>query len=80
MHYTIGDFKETQGNLNVNFDKTGNQYLVGLYNKETKEYTHNTFNTMEEALERFINLTKFILQGYYNEKQKREYLLKGEIK
>lgn len=80
MHYTIGDFKETQGNLNVNFDIAGNQYLIGLYNKETKEYTHNTFNTMEEALERFINLTKFILQGYYNEKQKREYLLKGEIK
>jgi len=39
MHYTVAIIEDIQGNVKVNFDKTGNKFVVGLYNKKTKEYT-----------------------------------------
>ena len=76
MNYTIVTLNETHGNLKLNFDKSGNQYLVGIYNTETKEYTHRTFDDIEQALYKFNELSAMIIKGLYSEQHKREFLLK----
>lgn len=75
MSHTIATLEETQGNLSINLDSTGNKYLVGIYNNETKEYTHKTFDTMDSAYAAFSMLSKYVCLSLYTEKEKRGFLL-----
>lgn len=77
MDYTIAITKEAMGNLCLNFDKTGNEYAVGLFNEKTKEYTHRSFKTIDEALTVYKTLVELIVKGYGTEEYKRN-VLKGE--
>ena len=74
MHYTIAELNEVHGNLKLNFDKIGNQYLVGIYNTNTKEYTHRTFDRRQQALKKFSDLSIMIIEGLHSEQRKREFL------
>lgn len=76
MHYTIATLEQVHGNLRLNFDKCGNQYLVGIRNAETKEYTHRIFDNIEQAIYKFNELSAMIIKGLYSEQHKREFLLK----
>ena len=75
MHYTIATLKQVHGNLQIEFDKAGNQYLVGIYNCDTKEYTHREFTNIEQAIYKFNELSAMIIKGLYSEQHKREFLL-----
>lgn len=75
MHYNIATLEQAHGVLSVNFDKCGNQYLVGIRNAETREYTHRTFDDIEQAARKFIELTEAILKGLGSEQWKRQLLL-----
>ena len=77
MNYTIATLDEVHGNLKLNFDCAGNKYLVGIYNAETKEYTHRTFDNIEVAIKKFSDLSAMILKGLYPEEEKREFLLQN---
>ena len=77
MNYTIATLKEHNmgnGNLELTIDKSGNSYLVGLYNTETKLYTYNTYNSIDDAFKMFSQLSEWIVKSYYTEEYKREYL------
>lgn len=75
MNYTIARTDETQGDLSVNYDINGNRYLIGIYNKESREYTHKTFDTREEAEKAYLTVVSWILNGLYSEADKRQMLL-----
>ena len=75
MHYTIATLKQAQGDLQINFDKCGNQYLVGIRNNDTKEYTHRTFDDIEQAVKKFNELSAMIIKGLFSEQDKRRFLL-----
>lgn len=77
MNYTIATTKEVFGNLCLNIDKNGNEYTVGLFNEETKEYTHRSFKTIDDALTVYKTLVELIVKGYGTEEYKRN-VLKGE--
>lgn len=77
MNYTIATTKEVHGNLCLNIDKNGNEYTVGLFNDVTKEYTHRSFKTIDEALTVYNTLVELIVKGYGTEEYKRN-VLKGE--
>lgn len=77
MNYTIATTKEVHGNLCLNIDKNGNEYAVGLFNEETKEYTHRSFKTIDDALTVYKTLVELIVKGYGTEEDKRN-VLKGE--
>lgn len=79
MIYTIAQLEEAQGSLILNIDKNGNMYTVGLYNKETKEYTSQTFNSIAEAYKVFEKLSSWIIFSYYTEKAKRQFLATGTM-
>lgn len=36
MNYTIASMKDVHGTIKVEFGKSGNQYLVGIYETENK--------------------------------------------
>ena len=82
MNYTIAVLEECnfgEGKLNLTIDRSGNKYLVGLYNTDTKEYTYNTFDSIDDAFKVFSQLSEWIIKSYYTEECKRHYLLNGTI-
>lgn len=74
MNYTIAITEEIHGDLSVNFDKDGNQYLVGIRNKETGIYTHKSFKTHEAAQNAYLTIISWVLGGLYSEADKRSML------
>ena len=82
MNYTIAVLEECnmgEGKLRLNIDHSGNQYLVGLYNDTTKEYTHRVFRTIDQAYTFFSKLSEWIVKGLYTEAEKRKYLAEAEV-
>lgn len=75
MHYTIATLKEAHSDLQLNFDKYGKQYLIGIYNTETTAYTFRKFDDIEQAVKKFNELSAMIIKGLYSEQRKREFLL-----
>lgn len=74
MNFTIAIMEDVHNNVTVSFDKSGNEYLVGLYHKETEEYTHKSFKTFEEAQEVFNKFANAILSGSYSYEQRKAFL------
>ena len=74
MTYTIAIIEDLNGEIKVNFDKTGNKYLVGIYHNETKEYTYKEYSTHEEAKQIYIKLTTAILEGTYSYEDRKKML------
>jgi hypothetical protein len=74
MSYIIAIIEDVQGDISVNFDHVGNKYLVGIYNKTTKEYTHKTFKSRQNAKTIFSSLSNMILDQEYSEQYKRSFL------
>ena len=82
MNYTIAVLEECnmgEGNLKLNIDRSGNKYLVGLYNIVTKVYTHRMFDTIDDAFKIFNKLSEWIVKSYYDEEYKRDYLLNNVL-
>lgn len=74
MNYTKAVLEDVQGNIEVNLDKDGNKYLVGLRHTETGEYTHKTFDTIEQAYEVFEKFSKAIVMGTHSYEQRKGFL------
>ena len=79
MIYTIAILEDVQGTLKLILDKAGNKYTITLYNKETKDSTHNTFDTLPDAYKVFEKLSSWIIFSYYSEAAKRQYLSTGTM-
>lgn len=79
MIYTIAILEEAQGNLKLIFDKNGNQYTISLYNTETHDNSHKTFDNITDAYKVFEKLSSWIIFSYYSEKNKRQFLTTGTM-
>ena len=66
MHYTVSIMSDPTGEQQINLDKVGNKYLVGLRNKPTSTYKHRTFDTLAEAEQKFLYLASCIIRGNYS--------------
>jgi len=74
MNFTIAEMVDIQGDIKVKYGKDGNKYTVGIRNEETKEYTHNTYASKEDAYKVFSKLTKAIIDGCYSYEQRKSFL------
>ncbi len=74
MNYTITSTEYVHGGYKVNFDKTGNQYLVGFTNEYTREYTHKTYDTMQEALSVYQKFVEAFITGDYSYETRKSWL------
>jgi len=75
MNYTIATTEDVQGEIQVEYVKDGNEYLVGIYHKELKEYTSKRFTRKEDAQARYLKLVSCILDGTYDYKWRKRLLL-----
>ena len=66
MNYTIASMNDNNFNQSINLDKSGNKYLVGLYNADTKEYCHREFDSINDAYIIFEKLSRCICFGNYS--------------
>ena len=66
MNYTIASLNDVNFGQVLTLDKNGNKYVVGLYNEETKEYTHKSFDSIGEAYTIFEKLSRCICFGEYS--------------
>ena len=66
MIYTIATMSDTHGDMSIDFDKSGNMYLICLRNTETNELTYKEFADHADAVELFNKLSMAILTGCYS--------------
>lgn len=78
MNWTIAYTEQCHFGITVNIDVNGNKYTVGISKKETHEYYHNTFDTIEEAYEVYETLSKWIVFGLYGFDDKVKFLMTGK--
>ncbi len=71
MNYTIASLHAVSFGQVLTLDKNGNKYVVGLYNEETKEYTHKSFDSIDEAYTIFEKLSRCICFGDYSYKDRK---------
>ena len=71
MNYTIASLNDVNFGQVLTLDKNGNKYVVGLYNEETKEYTHKSFDSIGEAYTIFEKLSRCICFGDYSYKDRK---------
>lgn len=80
MHYSIGNFEQVQGNLIIDISKSGNQYVVGIWDKEEHASTTKTFDRLSEAYKVFEKLVSWCVFGYYKDSDKKDFLKTGTMK
>lgn len=66
MNYTIATLNEVHGDINVDFVKSGNMYLICLRNTEINELTYKKFANHADAVGLFNKLSMAILTGCYS--------------
>ena len=79
MHYTIATFDEVQGRLTVDISKSGNEYVVGIWDKEEHASTIKTFADLQDAYKVFEKLVSWCVYGLYTDNQRKEFLLTGTM-
>jgi len=71
MNYAIASLYDVNFGQVLTLDKNGNKYVVGLYNEKTKEYTHKSFDSIDEAYTIFEKLSRCICFGDYSYKDRK---------
>ena len=78
MEYTIARMESR--NISLSIDKIGNEYLVGLWDKEDHSSTTKRFGTIELAYKVFEKISSWLVFGYYSNEDKKTYLKTGTMK
>ena len=66
MNYTIATMTDIHNDINIDFDKSGNMYMICLRNTESNELTYKKFANHADAVELFNKLSTAILTGCYS--------------
>lgn len=74
MHYTVATLEDVHSGQIISLDKCGNQYQVGAYHTETKDFAHKKFATLDEAKAVFLQLASAIVDGCYSYEQRKAML------
>ena len=79
MNYTIAKFEQVQGNLIIVFSKSGNEYVVEIWDKEEHASTIKEFISLHEAYTVYEKLISWCVFGYYTDNHKKQFLLTGTM-
>lgn len=75
MIYSIGYFKQVNGNYELTLLKKGNGYYLGLENSETKEYITRELSNLEKAIKIFNKMVEILIKHYGNDTYKKNMFL-----
>ena len=76
MNYMIASLEDVQGTISLDLSKSGDLYLVSIYDRETKKSYHKRFRDKEDAKKRFSEISDMILDGTYSTEGRIKALLK----
>ena len=65
MNYTIASLDDVHNDQQLELSTNGNQYVVTLYHKETRESTRQSYYEMSGAYQLFEKLAHCICFGEY---------------
>lgn len=74
MHYTIMILDSVLDGQKVKLNKSGNQYLITLYNEEMNESTSKTFDSLTGAMVVFDRFVMAIGSGSYDYNTRKSWL------
>ena len=77
MEYTIARMESR--NISLNIDRIGNEYLVGLWDKENHSSTTKRFGTIELAYKVFEKISSWLVFGYFSNEDIKTYLKTGTM-
>lgn len=76
MSYTIASLEDVQGTITLDLSKSGDLYLVSIYDRETEKSYHKRFRDRIDAKKRFSEISDMILDGTYSTVGRIKALLK----
>lgn len=74
MNYTIATTRDITTGQEVDFDKSGNKYVVNLVNKETGEKASKQFDTNEQGAAAYMKIVEAFLTGCYSWEDRAGFL------
>lgn len=74
MHYTIMILDSVLDNAKITLNKSGNQYLITLYNEELNESTSKVFDELMDAIYVFERFARAIGTGSFDYKTRKSWL------
>lgn len=75
MNYTIASLEDVQGTISLDLSKSGDLYLVSIYDRETKKSYNKRFRDKADAKKRFSEISDMILDGTYSTEGRVKALL-----
>ena len=76
MIYTIASLEDVQGTITLDLSKSGDLYLVSIYDRELEKSYHKRFRDKADAKKRFSEISDMILDGTYSTEGRVKALLK----
>ena len=74
MSYTIASTKDIHNDLVLEIGIRGNEWDVSLHNEETKETTRKRYKEKAEAMNVYLKLVSWFIEGMYSEEDRRKEL------
>ena len=74
MSYTIAVLEDLAGNQTIEFCKVGNEYMIGITDREEDRYITRHYRTRKEAQFVFLNLSYAVLEGKYSFEHRRQLM------
>lgn len=77
MHYNIARTWNADGMLQLDFNKSGNKYVVEFTNKGVKETTRKYFDSIYAALDVYEKFVEAFVLGLYDYETRKSWLKGG---
>lgn len=74
MSYTIAVMEDVHGGQKLSFEKSGNEYVVHIYDEESDTYVSRYYPTIDAAYIAFEKISKAIITGCYSFEQRKGFL------
>ena len=78
MNYTIVTLEAVGRESILDISKDGNQYTVGIYDRESHSSATKTFKTLDEAEKVFMKFSSYFIRGMYSTADRME-MLRNEV-
>ena len=80
MTYTIGEFDHVHGGIKIDINKSGNNYYVGIWDKEMHSSVTKTFGNLLDAYRVYEKLVSWCVFSCYSTDDKKYFLINGTMK
>ena len=74
MCYSILNTEEIHGTTVIDLSKCGNEYSVGIFNKDTKQIASRRYQDIDEATAKYLEIVEYMIKGIYSFEERARLL------